>query len=253
LFAAIIIPNILSHSIFLFSEKWPKLWLEKDTAKMENWSDKFLDATIVFSFDHSGFKRHCRNSLEIVNISHLRGIITGASSGIGFSVAKSLFQHGMDCQLIGRNLEKLQHSFPAPTKCHSLDMSNLKQVSSFALNKVASPIDLLVHNAGSMPHSLKMTKEGFEEMFTSQVLGPFIFTKILAELGKLPKEQFIASYALTEVIENEWAKMTKRDIIEKILFKGDVIRVDDTQSTSTPSDEVGEDATLPTTKKHQTK
>lgn len=66
-------------------------------------------------------------------------------------------------------------------------MSDLKKVHSFALNEVKAPFDLLVHNAGSMPSSLVITKEGFEEMFATQVLAPFILTKTLADLGKLQK------------------------------------------------------------------
>ena len=36
-----------------------------------------------------------------------------------------------------------------------------------------------------MPHSLTITKEGFEQMFASQVLAPYILTKTLADVGKL--------------------------------------------------------------------
>ncbi len=48
-----------------------------------------------------------------------------------------------------------------------------------------TPIDLFIHNAGDMPLSLTITKDGFEQMFASQVLGPFVLTKTLADLGKL--------------------------------------------------------------------
>ncbi|CUI16894.1 Short-chain dehydrogenase/reductase [Candidatus Protochlamydia naegleriophila] len=48
-----------------------------------------------------------------------------------------------------------------------------------------TPIDLLIHDAGDMPLSFTITKEGFEHMFAFQVLGPFILTKTLADLGKL--------------------------------------------------------------------
>lgn len=58
-------------------------------------------------------------------------------------------------------------------------------VYSFAVTEVKTPIDLLIHNAGSMPDPLSITEEGFEEMFASQVLAPFILTKTLADLGKL--------------------------------------------------------------------
>jgi len=116
--------------------------------------------------------------------------VTGASSGIGLAVTKALLQQRMYCQLIGRDLQKLENSFKSnysdySTKCHRINMSDLKKVYAFAMNEVKTPIDLLIHNAGDMPLFLTITKDGFEQMFASQVLAPFILTKTLADLGKL--------------------------------------------------------------------
>jgi len=157
---------------------------------MKDWINPILDLTIVFSFDHSGFKRHCPHQLQRVDLSERHGIVTGASSGIGLGVTKALLQQGMHCQLIARDLEKLENSFKSDpsvscAQYHCLDMADLKKVDSFARDEVKSPLDLLIHNAGSMPYSLTITKDGFEEMFASQVLAPFILTKTLADLGKL--------------------------------------------------------------------
>lgn len=153
---------------------------------MKDWISQLLDLTIVFSFDHSGFKRHCPDQLQKIDLSGRHGIVTGASSGI----TKALLQQGMHCQLIGRDLEKLKNSFKSDhsvscAQYHCLDMSDLKKVYSFALDEVKTPIDLLIHNAGDMPHSLTINKDGLEQMFASQVLGTFILTKTLADLGKL--------------------------------------------------------------------
>lgn len=32
--------------------------------RMKDWINQLLDLTIVFSFDHSGFKRHCPDQLQ---------------------------------------------------------------------------------------------------------------------------------------------------------------------------------------------
>lgn len=159
---------------------------------MKDWINQLLDLTIVFSFDRSGFKRHCPNPLEIVDLSGRHGIVTGASSGIGLAVAKALLQQGMSCQLIGRDLQKLENSFKSDrsgsnVEYHRLDMTDLKRVYAYSIDEVNTPVDLLVHNAGDMPLSLTITKDRFEQMFASQVLAPFILTKTLADQGKLNK------------------------------------------------------------------
>jgi dehydrogenase/reductase SDR family protein 12 len=157
---------------------------------MKDWVNQLLDLTIVFSFDQSGFKRHCPHQLQKVDLSGRHGIVTGAGSGIGLEVSKALLLQGMQCQLIGRNLEKLKDSFKSDccvscAEYHCLDMADLNKVYAFAIDEVKTPIDLLIHNAGNMPHSLVITKDGFEQMFASQVIAPFILTKTLADLGKL--------------------------------------------------------------------
>lgn len=160
--------------------------------KIKNYIDHLFDLSVVFSFDRSGFKRHCPEKLQEVDLSSLHGIVTGASSGIGQATAKALIGQGMDCLLISRNAQKLEESFKSetyfrPPFFRSLDMADLKSVFQFAKQDVKGAVDLIVHNAGGMPNSLQMTRDGFEEMFASQVLGPFILTKSLADSGKLQK------------------------------------------------------------------
>ena len=159
---------------------------------LKSWINALLDSTVIYSFDRSGFKRHCGEKLQRIDLSQKHGMITVASSGIGLEVAKELLAEKMHCDLIGRDLKKLETSFVAEQNVtgkqfHQLDMGDLKKVYSFALNQVKTPIDLLVHNAGDMPNSLTINPDGFEQMFASQVLGPFILTMTLASLGKLQK------------------------------------------------------------------
>lgn len=159
---------------------------------IKNLANRLLDLTILFSFDRSGFKRHCTTPLPETNFFGQHGIITGASSGIGLATAKALIRQGMSCELIARDAEKTKMCFdlkdnPSDPRFHSLDMSDLKKVYSFGLNALKTPLDVVIHNAGSMPDSLKITGQNHEYMFSSQVLAPFILTKILAESGKLSK------------------------------------------------------------------
>lgn len=158
--------------------------------KIKDWINQLLDLTVIFSFDRSGFKRHCPDELKMVNLSGCNAIVTGATSGIGLAAVKWLTQAGMHSQVIGRDPDKLEKIFKSDffissTTPHLLNMADLQHVYRFARNDVTTPIDLLIHNAGGMPESLTITKDGFEEMFASQVIGPFILTKTLADLGRL--------------------------------------------------------------------
>lgn len=76
--------------------------------RIKTWLDPFLDSTVVFSFDRSGFKRHCPLPLECVDLSGRLGFVSGASSGIGLELKKELLAQGMECLLTGRDLEKLK-------------------------------------------------------------------------------------------------------------------------------------------------
>jgi len=160
---------------------------------MKNWINKFLDLTILFSYDHSGFKRHCETPLPLFDFEGMQGIITGASSGIGLAAAKALISQGMFCHLIARDGQKLKDHYGfVEDRCrrefHKIDLSHLSEVYSFASGGVKMPIDLLVHNAGSMPCNLVITDEGFELMFASQVLAPYILTRRLIDQGKLRED-----------------------------------------------------------------
>ncbi|MDZ5842856.1 SDR family oxidoreductase [Stenotrophomonas maltophilia] len=95
-------------------------------------------------------------------MSHSRTIlITGASSGIGAGIARSLAQPGARLVLGARRLERLQaladelRQHGADVHVHALDVTQRAQVEAFAASALEQfgALDVIVNNAGVMPLS----------------------------------------------------------------------------------------------------
>ncbi|HEL3864770.1 SDR family oxidoreductase [Stenotrophomonas maltophilia] len=95
-------------------------------------------------------------------MSHSRTIlITGASSGIGAGIARSLAQPGARLVLGARRLERLQaladelRQHGADVRVHALDVTQRAQVEAFAASALEQfgALDVIVNNAGVMPLS----------------------------------------------------------------------------------------------------
>lgn len=163
---------------------------------MIKWIDNFLDKSIYFSFDRSGFIRHQRDFNEDDLQYDMRGkfaLITGGTSGIGIACARAFAMRGISLFLIGRDrqrgekcVELIRREYPkVDVQFLALDMSNLDEVCRFANMHPLPPIDILVNNAGGMPLEKKLTEQGLEVIFASQVLGHFLLTSLLIKRGLL--------------------------------------------------------------------
>lgn len=160
---------------------------------MFSWN-RFLDKTIVFSFDKTGYKRHLLQFPQETYQSQQgkKALITGGNSGLGFSIAKGLASAGINLHLVCRNQEKgleavkiLQQDYPNITIDLSMvDLSELAQVDKFC-DSLSGPFDYIIHNAGAMPAEKEVSSEGYEKIFASQVFAPFIINFRLAKLNKL--------------------------------------------------------------------
>ncbi len=113
-------------------------------------------------------------------------IVTGASSGIGEAVARSLGKTGARVILAVRNPEKARRIFSNATgtfEIRKLDLSDLTSIREFAKAIGAEEkVDVLVHNAGVMGSPYGRTCDGLETQIATNHLGPFALTGLLLPL-----------------------------------------------------------------------
>jgi NAD(P)-dependent dehydrogenase (short-subunit alcohol dehydrogenase family) len=119
-------------------------------------------------------------------------VVTGASSGIGKETAKALAAQGWRVIGIGRDKDRsaaAAQEIRASSSGGNVDMIQadlaLMADAARAARDIAARtdrIDVLVNNAGGMARAKVMTREGFEENFAGNHLGPFLLTTRLLPL-----------------------------------------------------------------------
>ena len=116
-----------------------------------------------------------------------RVIVTGANSGTGQEAARRLAEAGAHVIMAVRTVAKgdqaragiLARHPGASLEVRRVDLADLASVREFSdgLLDDATPVDLLVNNAGVMAPPARMTTaDGFELQFGSNFLGPFALT-----------------------------------------------------------------------------
>ncbi|KAK9507197.1 hypothetical protein O3M35_007105 [Rhynocoris fuscipes] len=121
-------------------------------------------------------------------------VVTGASSGIGESVAKELTKQGMKVAALARRVDRLQaleeecSNFEGSLKSYKCDVTNEDEIVSVIKEIVddLGPISALVNNAGmATPHALTDTSMGSgREIFDTNVIGVIIMTQNVIEQMK---------------------------------------------------------------------
>jgi len=115
-----------------------------------------------------------------VDLTGVRAVVTGASSGIGVETARSLARAGAEVTLAVRNTvagEKAAEDIVKSTGSDSvhvaaLDLSDRAAVAGF-VQSWHGPLQLLINNAGVITPALSRTAEGWELQFATNYLGHF--------------------------------------------------------------------------------
>lgn len=128
-------------------------------------------------------------------------VITGATSGIGYLVAKKYASKGANLICINRNQAKseaLKHEIEKEfnVKCDYFlaDLSNIQETHNVAdkLLELEKPIDVLIHNAGVYLTKKELTSEGIEKVLMVHHLSAFIINyKLKDKLLQQAKSRII--------------------------------------------------------------
>ncbi|MET8472453.1 SDR family NAD(P)-dependent oxidoreductase [Streptomyces sp. NPDC006422] len=127
--------------------------------------------------------------LRGIDLSGVRAIVTGASSGLGLETARALTAAGAETVLAVRNVEAGEAAAErmaastgrARPRVLPLDLADRASVARFVETWGGRPLHLLINNAGLVTGGLERTPEGWELQFATNHLGHFALASGLRE------------------------------------------------------------------------
>ncbi|WP_163933488.1 SDR family NAD(P)-dependent oxidoreductase [Paraferrimonas sp. SM1919] len=141
-----------------------------------------LDASVIYSFDKTGYLRHSKNYQQLDQQAFVgkKILVTGGSKGIGLALTKQLLAHGAEVYFTGRNAK---FEGELGVMGHYLQFDLLDDDMS-VFNGIA-PLDALVCNAGAMPAQKILHPSDIESIFYTQVISHLKLFHCLHSQGKL--------------------------------------------------------------------
>lgn len=112
-------------------------------------------------------------------------LVTGASTGIGAAIARSLARRGHRVALTYRSREAHARAVAEEIggSAHRLDLGDRDAVLAFArrLEEEEGPVEILVHNAGMIKDSLLpfLAEADWDRVLDVNLKGPYLLTKAL--------------------------------------------------------------------------
>lgn len=115
-----------------------------------------------------------------------RGLVTGASSGIGFGAAVALAEAGAAVTMLARGAERLESACDAivsagmQANCAAIDISDVEAVSTWLDQQ--EPFDVMVNAAGFARHSpaVESSAADFDDVFDINVRGAYFLSAAVA-------------------------------------------------------------------------
>jgi 3-oxoacyl-[acyl-carrier protein] reductase len=114
-----------------------------------------------------------------LGIEGRRALVTAASKGIGFGIAKALAAEGVALAVTSRSRERIEAAAAeigaAPFEHDTSDVDAAPALVDRVEEELGGPLDILVTNSGGPPagpDALGFTREQWEEAYRMLVLGP---------------------------------------------------------------------------------
>ncbi|MDR0441164.1 MAG: SDR family oxidoreductase [Candidatus Accumulibacter sp.] len=129
--------------------------------------------------------------LEAFGLEGKTALVTGAGTGLGHAMAKSLAQAGARVVMLGRRREVLEEaagSIGERAFAHPFDITRLKEIEELiaSLRKKYGKLDILINNAGV--HCKKpveeTTNEDFMTVIHTHLAASFALTRAVAPMMK---------------------------------------------------------------------
>lgn len=127
----------------------------------------------------------------------MKALITGASSGIGYEMAKYMSSLGYDLILVARDikrLEQIKEELPTKVKVIGIDLADEKKIKELFIATRGEEIDVLINNAGF------------------GVFGPFASTELSREINMIDVN-IKAVHILTKLYVKEMKQRNKGYIL----------------------------------------
>lgn len=159
----------------------------------ESLTRNLLDRMILpgaIGFTRFGYQLRQRNwRQQEISLRGRTAVVTGATSGLGRVTAEELARLGARVVLVGRNEAKLviarneiiAANPDANTAIAVADLSLMSHVRRLArsLLRQESQLHILVNNAATLPQERTETEEGLETAFATDLLSPYLLTRLL--------------------------------------------------------------------------
>jgi dehydrogenase/reductase SDR family protein 12 len=154
-----------------------------------DWADRLVLPGAI-GFTRFGYERRRRDWRALTDsLAGRTAVVTGATSGLGRETAGRLADLGARVVLVGRSADKLaraaaeiiEHSGNSNIVTQCADLSLMEEVRSLARRLLLDEpaIHVLVNNAAVLPDARRLTKEGLETAFATDLLSPWLLTDLL--------------------------------------------------------------------------